>query len=177
VDKNVIVAPSFDMPWHWHTGCVLCCSLHISHKLTFYRSLLPAVIFTLISDPAFAAQASQDMSGYTWVVVYAGVFAFIAAYGIGANDVANSFATSVGAKSITIKQAVILACIFEFAGAVLLGSQVAKTMRKGIADSDCFEDNPQLLMVRHILIANQCKMMCCRINENAHCFFLLCSGE
>lgn len=46
------------------------------------------------------------MSDYLWIVCFGGIFSFIAAMGIGANDVANSFATSVGAKSLTIKQAV-----------------------------------------------------------------------
>ena len=80
------------------------------------------------------------------IVVCAGILAFFAAYGIGANDVANAYATSVGAKSITVRQAVLLAAVFEFLGAVTMGSQVAKTVRKGIADVDCFEDNPGLLM-------------------------------
>lgn len=66
--------------------------------------------------------------------------------GIGANDVANSFATSVGAKSLTIKQAVILACIFETSGAILMGSHVSETIRKGIADYECFQNEPYTLM-------------------------------
>jgi sodium-dependent phosphate transporter len=103
-------------------------------------------VLAVFMDPTIAQQYTLDMSGYTWLVVYAGIFAFIAAYGIGANDVANAYASSVGAKSLTIKQAVVLAVIFEFLGAVLLGSQVSETIRKGIADSACFEDNPQLLM-------------------------------
>lgn len=83
---------------------------------------------------------------YTWVIITGGIFAFFAAMGIGANDVANAFATSVGSKSLTMKQAVFLAVIFETAGAVLMGSHVTNTIRKGIADYKCFEEQPELLM-------------------------------
>jgi len=83
---------------------------------------------------------------YTWIVVTGGVFAFISAMGIGANDVANAYATSVGSKALTIKQAVICATIFESSGAILMGSHVTKTIRKGIADYECFEDDPGALM-------------------------------
>jgi sodium-dependent phosphate transporter len=86
------------------------------------------------------------MNHYTWIVYVGGLFSFIASMGIGANDVANSFATSVGAKSLTIKQAVILACIFETGGAILMGSHVSETIRKGIADYECFQDDPYTLM-------------------------------
>lgn len=86
------------------------------------------------------------MNQYTWIVYVGGLFSFIASMGIGANDVANSFATSVGAKSLTIKQAVILACIFETSGAILMGSHVSETIRKGIADYECFQDDPYTLM-------------------------------
>eukprot|EP00939_MAST-03C_sp_MAST-3C-sp1_P003534 g3534.t1 len=91
---------------------------------------------------------SSDMwtEDYVWIVVIGAFAAFFAAFGIGANDVANAFATSVGAKSITIGQAVILAAIFEFAGALFLGSNVMETVRKDIADPDCFQHNPALLM-------------------------------
>ena len=59
---------------------------------------------------------------YSWIIIVGGIFAFFAAMGIGANDVANAYATSVGSKSLTMKQAVVLAAIFETAGAVLMGS-------------------------------------------------------
>ena len=75
---------------------------------------------------------------FYWIVVFGGITAFIAAFGIGANDVANAYATSVGSKALTIKQACFLAVIFEFGGAVLAGSSVSDTIRKGIADHDCF---------------------------------------
>lgn len=83
---------------------------------------------------------------YLWIVIAAGCFAFFASMGIGANDAANAFATSVGSKALTIKQAVVLAAIFETAGAVLMGNHVTETIRKGIADYKCFENDPELLM-------------------------------
>jgi len=83
---------------------------------------------------------------YLWIVITGGVFSFISAMGIGANDVANAYATAVGSKSLTIKQAVVLATIFETSGALLMGGHVTKTIRKGIADYECFEDDPGALM-------------------------------
>jgi PiT family inorganic phosphate transporter len=82
----------------------------------------------------------------TIYITLAAVFGIFMAWGIGANDVANAMATSVGSKAITIKQAIILAAIFEFAGAYLAGGQVTKTIRKGIVDLDAFATNPDLLI-------------------------------
>ena len=82
----------------------------------------------------------------TIYITLAAVFGIFMAWGIGANDVANAMATSVGSKAITIKQAIILAAIFEFAGAYLAGGQVTKTIRKGIVDLDAFAVNPDLLI-------------------------------
>lgn len=56
-----------------------------------------------------------------WIVVVGFLVSFALAFGVGANDVANSFGTSVGSKVLTIRQACILATIFEIAGAVLIG--------------------------------------------------------
>ena len=83
---------------------------------------------------------------YLWIVITGGIFAFFAAGGIGSNDAANAFATSVGSKALTLKQAVVLAAIFETAGAVLMGNHVTDTIRKGIADYKCFEGDADLLM-------------------------------
>ena len=83
---------------------------------------------------------------FSWIVIAGGFFAFFAAMGIGANDVANAYATSVGSKALTMKQAVFLAVIFESAGAILMGSHVSETIRKDIADYRCFEQQPELLM-------------------------------
>ncbi|CAM9770262.1 unnamed protein product, partial [Hapterophycus canaliculatus] len=96
--------------------------------------------------------APESTDQFLWILIVAAFGAFFAAFGIGANDVANAFATSVGAKALTIKQAVVLAGIFEFSGAVFLGSHVTKTIRKGIADVECFEDNPGILMYGNMCV-------------------------
>ncbi len=82
----------------------------------------------------------------TVFLILAAVFGLFMAWGIGANDVANAMATSVGSKALTIKQAVIIAAVFEFSGAILAGGQVTKTIRKGIVDADLLSANPELLL-------------------------------
>lgn len=83
---------------------------------------------------------------YTWIFGCGLVFAFYNAWGIGANDCANSFATSVGSKVLTLRGAIIIASIFEFSGAVLMGSHVTDMVRKKIVSKDIYEDNPGALM-------------------------------
>lgn len=68
----------------------------------------------------------------------AAVFGLFMAWGIGANDVANAMATSVGSQAIKIKYAVLIAAVFEFSGAYLAGGQVTATIRKGIVDTSIF---------------------------------------
>jgi PiT family inorganic phosphate transporter len=81
-----------------------------------------------------------------WYLGLAAAFGLFMAWGIGANDVANAMATSVGSKALTIKQAILVAAVFEFAGAFLAGGQVTATIRKGIIDASAVESNPELLI-------------------------------
>jgi PiT family inorganic phosphate transporter len=79
-------------------------------------------------------------------VTLAALFGIFMAWGIGANDVANAMATSVGSKALTIKQAILVAAVFEFLGAVLAGGEVTSTIRKGIVDASLLSGTPELLI-------------------------------
>jgi len=82
----------------------------------------------------------------TVFMVMAVVFGFYMTWGIGANDVANAMGTSVGSGAITVKQAIIIAAVFEFAGAFIAGGTVTKTIRKGIIDPSTIGGNPEILV-------------------------------
>ncbi|TVQ66640.1 MAG: anion permease [Oceanospirillales bacterium] len=82
----------------------------------------------------------------TILIILACIFAFFMAWGVGANDVANAMGTSVGSKAITLKQAIVIAIIFEFAGAYLAGGAVTSTIRSGITDAGLLADSPDLLV-------------------------------
>ncbi|CAM3509143.1 Low-affinity inorganic phosphate transporter 1 [Vibrio aerogenes CECT 7868] len=82
----------------------------------------------------------------TILVLVAAVFGFLMAIGIGANDVANAMGTSVGSKALTVKQAIFIAMIFEFAGAYLAGGEVTDTIRKGVIETDLFISQPDILV-------------------------------
>ncbi|MCP4769538.1 MAG: inorganic phosphate transporter [Gammaproteobacteria bacterium] len=86
------------------------------------------------------------MDHMTIYIILAGALGLFMAWGIGANDVANAMGTSIGSKVLTIKQAVLIAGIFEFAGAFLAGGQVTSTIRKGIIDSGAVATSPELLI-------------------------------
>jgi PiT family inorganic phosphate transporter len=76
----------------------------------------------------------------------AAAFGLFMAWGLGANDVANAMATSIGSGALTIKQAILVAAVFEFAGAVLAGGEVTSTIRKGMVDTTLFTDQPEILI-------------------------------
>jgi len=83
---------------------------------------------------------------YLWIAVVGGIAGFLYGFLIGANDVANAFAPSVAAKSITLKQAALIASIFEFSGAFFLGASVTGTIRSKIVSVDLYSDEPEVLM-------------------------------
>ncbi len=85
------------------------------------------------------------LHGTTFIVI-AVIFGFYMTWGIGANDVANVMGTSVGSGAITVTTAIIIAGIFEFAGAALAGGHVTKTIRKGIIDPSPIVNNPEILV-------------------------------
>lgn len=80
------------------------------------------------------------------LLILACLFGVFMAWGVGANDVANAMGTSVGSRALTIKQAILIAMVFEFLGAYLAGGEVTSTIRKGIIDPSLMADTPELLV-------------------------------
>lgn len=81
-----------------------------------------------------------------WFIALAAIFGLYMTWGIGANDVANAMGTSVGSKAVTLKQAILIAAVFEFAGVILAGGHVTGTIRKGIVDPTPIIDSPEILV-------------------------------
>ncbi|EKD8598695.1 inorganic phosphate transporter [Campylobacter jejuni] len=95
-------------------------------------NLIAFVIF-IISTIAFVIWGFGYISQHQLILfILASIFGIFMAFNIGENDVANSFGTSVGAKTVTIKQALIIAAVFELSGAIFAGAEVTKTIRSGI---------------------------------------------
>ena len=82
----------------------------------------------------------------TAMIIMAMIFGLFMTWGVGANDLANAMGTSVGAGAVTVKQAIGIAIVFEFLGAVLAGGHVTKTIRKGIIDPTPIINNPEILV-------------------------------
>ncbi|KAB8316674.1 inorganic phosphate transporter [Tolypothrix campylonemoides VB511288] len=86
------------------------------------------------------------------LVLLVAVLAFYVAGNLGANDVANSMGTSVGSKAVTLKQALIIAGVLEFTGAVLFGHEVSQTLATKIANPALFADTPQMLVTGMVAV-------------------------
>jgi PiT family inorganic phosphate transporter len=76
------------------------------------------------------------------MLLIAGLLAFYLAWNLGANDVANSMATSVGSKALSMGQALTIAAILEFSGAVLFGQTVSQKLATGVIDVNQFAAMP-----------------------------------
>ncbi|WP_397378803.1 inorganic phosphate transporter [Pseudomonas sp.] len=89
----------------------------------------------------------------TLLLLLACLFGFFMAWGVGANDVANAMGTSVGSKALTIKQAILIAMVFEFAGAYLAGGEVTETIKNGIVDASMISPDLMVLGMMSALLA------------------------
>ncbi|XP_062995570.1 sodium-dependent phosphate transporter 1 [Elgaria multicarinata webbii] len=96
------------------------------------------------------SDASGPLVAFLWMLILGFIIAFILAFSVGANDVANSFGTAVGSGVVTLRQACILASIFETVGSVLLGAKVSETIRKGLIDVEMYNSTQELLMAGSI---------------------------
>ncbi|KAK0642118.1 phosphate transporter [Cercophora newfieldiana] len=83
---------------------------------------------------------------YGWILAVTTIAFVFSSFGNRANDVANSFATSVAARSLTMAQAGVISILAEFLGAVVLGSRVTNTIKNGIISLEPFRKSPSVLM-------------------------------
>ncbi|KAI9328066.1 phosphate-repressible phosphate permease [Obelidium mucronatum] len=88
----------------------------------------------------------MPVNSFTWIFGLTVAFSFLDAYAIGANDVANSFATSVGSRSLKLWQACCIAIFTEFIGAIALGASTTGTIKDGIIALSMFDKRQDLLM-------------------------------
>lgn len=111
---------------------------------------MASTVATLIASTASGPLAQQ----FLWMLILGFIIAFVLAFSVGANDVANSFGTAVGSGVVTLKQACILASIFETVGSVLLGAKVSETIRKGLIDVNMYNSSQE-----HLLMAGSVSAM------------------
>ncbi|WP_201782668.1 inorganic phosphate transporter [Calothrix sp. 336/3] len=84
------------------------------------------------------------------------LLAFYLAFNLGANDVANAMGTSVGSKAVTLRQALVIAGILEFTGAVLFGHEVSQTLATKIVNPEFFVDTPEILVAGMVTVLLSC---------------------
>lgn len=103
---------------------------------------------------ATTVAAPTALTDYLWLLIVGFIIAFVLAFSVGANDVANSFGTAVGSGVVTLRQACILATVFETLGSVLIGAKVSETIRKGIIDVNMYNNGSE-----HVLMAGSVSAM------------------
>ncbi|KAJ0146510.1 Phosphate-repressible phosphate permease pho-4, partial [Colletotrichum tanaceti] len=131
--------------------------LHFRLERSICAIEVPALSLNAYPAPLRSKIDTMTLHQYDYIFAIGTIFAFLDAWNIGANDVANSWATSVSSRSITYIQAMSLGSILEFAGSVGVGARVADTIRTKIVDIDLFENDPALLMLG----------MCCAVTASA----------
>lgn len=104
----------------------------------------------IVATTAAGIAGHTALTEYMWLLIIGFIIAFILAFSVGANDVANSFGTAVGSGVVTLRQACILATVFETVGSVLLGAKVSETIRKGIIDVGMYNGSEHVLMAGSI---------------------------
>ncbi|XP_005068665.1 sodium-dependent phosphate transporter 1 isoform X2 [Mesocricetus auratus] len=107
---------------------------------------MASTVAPITSTLATVTTAAPSVDDKLWMLILGFIIAFVLAFSVGANDVANSFGTAVGSGVVTLKQACILASIFETMGSALLGAKVSETIRKGLIDVEMYNSTQSLLM-------------------------------
>ncbi|KAL1854029.1 hypothetical protein VTK73DRAFT_8828 [Phialemonium thermophilum] len=128
--------------WKGHHGSTPHKMALPGHPFEGGRVLLRQVHGVLLFPPA-----NMTLHQFDYLFAIGTIFAFLDAWNIGANDVANSWATSVGSRSVTYLQAMALATVMEFSGSMGVGARVADTIRTKVVDTSLFTDDPAILML------------------------------
>ncbi|ODM90322.1 Sodium-dependent phosphate transporter 1-B, partial [Orchesella cincta] len=118
--------------------------------ISLRNACIIATIFEMLGASLVVMMDLVELEPRHWILFSGFLVSFVLAFGIGANDVANSFGTSVGSRVLTLRTACLLATIFEISGAVLLGYKVSDTIRKGIIDVTQYQDDPIEYMIGNL---------------------------